>query len=29
MKLMLLELTAKQSPKDATRPRGQKERSYN
>jgi hypothetical protein len=28
-KLILSELTAEQSPKDATRPRGQKERSYN
>jgi hypothetical protein len=29
MKLILSELTAEQSPKDATRPRGQKERNYN
>jgi hypothetical protein len=29
MKLMLSELTAKQIPEDATRPRGQKEQSYN
>jgi hypothetical protein len=29
MKLMLSELTAKQSPEDVTRPLGQKERSYN
>jgi hypothetical protein len=29
MKLILLELTVKQSPEDATRPRGQKERNYN
>jgi hypothetical protein len=29
MKRILSELTAEQSPEDATRPRGQKERSYN
>jgi hypothetical protein len=29
MKLILSELTAEQSPEDATGPRGQKERSYN
>jgi hypothetical protein len=29
MKLMLSELTAKKSLEDATRPRGEKERSYN
>jgi hypothetical protein len=29
MKIILLELTAEQSPEDATRPRGQKERNYN
>jgi hypothetical protein len=29
MKLNLSELTAEQNPEDATRPRGQKERSYN
>jgi hypothetical protein len=29
MKLMFLEFIAKQSPEDATRPQGQKERSYN
>jgi hypothetical protein len=29
MKLILSELTAEQSPEDATRPRGQKERNYN
>jgi hypothetical protein len=29
MKLILSEVTAEQSPEDATRPRGQKERNYN
>jgi hypothetical protein len=29
MKFILSELIAEQSPKDATRPRGQKERNYN
>jgi hypothetical protein len=29
MKLILLELTTEQSPEDATRLRGQKERNYN
>jgi hypothetical protein len=29
MKVILLELTAKQGLEDATRPRGQKKRSYN
>jgi hypothetical protein len=29
MKLILSELTAEQSPEDAIRPRGQKERNYN
>jgi hypothetical protein len=29
MKLILSELTAEQSPEDATRRRGQKEQSYN
>jgi hypothetical protein len=29
MKLILSELTAEQSPEDATRPQGQKERNYN
>jgi hypothetical protein len=29
MNLILSELTAEQSPEDATRPRGQKEQNYN
>jgi hypothetical protein len=29
MKFILSELSAEQSPEDATRPRGQKERNYN